>query len=156
MVIGYGVGIGAGHVRFKHPLQSVVFIAHLILGHFTSVRWAKLLRTGCSKPSVEFRQPSRYAINCLVGRFVSKLASAILVKVRGLAGLQAFQLRHKPFAFFVPIFGIHPGPLSFALHIGVGGRPNKQGQSLAQGRVERSGQSLPPTRQCLQWVESCH
>jgi hypothetical protein len=60
-----------------------------------------------SKPSVEFRQPSRYAINCLVGRFVSELASAI--KVRALAGLQPFQLHHKAFAFFVPIFGTHLG-----------------------------------------------
>jgi hypothetical protein len=112
MVIGNGVGLGAGLVRFEQPLQSVVFSANLILGHFTSVRWAELLRAGSSKPTVEFRQPSRYAINCLVGRFVSELASAI--KMRALAGLQAFQLHHEPFAFFVPIFGIHPGPPSFA------------------------------------------
>jgi hypothetical protein len=37
VMIGNGAGMRAGLVRFKHPLQSVVFIAHLILGHFTSV-----------------------------------------------------------------------------------------------------------------------
>src|SRR5437588_12455936 len=103
MVIGNGVGVRAGLVRFKQPSQSVVFVPYLILGHSTSVPRPKLLRSGCSKPGVEFRQPGRYAIDYLVGRFVSELPSAILVKVRGVARLQAFQLTLKPFAFFVPI-----------------------------------------------------
>ena len=36
MVIGNGASNRAGLVRFEQPLQSVVFIADLILGHLTS------------------------------------------------------------------------------------------------------------------------
>jgi hypothetical protein len=36
MVIGNGAGKRASLVRFEHPSQSVMFIAHLILGHLAS------------------------------------------------------------------------------------------------------------------------
>jgi hypothetical protein len=41
MVIGNRTGERPGLVRFEHPLQSVVFIAHLIFGHLVSMLCAK-------------------------------------------------------------------------------------------------------------------
>jgi hypothetical protein len=45
MVIGHGARNRASLVRFEHRLQSVMFTAHLILGHFVSEPAAKNIGT---------------------------------------------------------------------------------------------------------------
>jgi hypothetical protein len=49
MVIGNGAGEGTGLMRFKHCLQSGMFIAHLILGHLTLMLSASYVGSGAEK-----------------------------------------------------------------------------------------------------------